>query len=151
MCDLPGPGLEPMSPALASGFLTTAPPGKPKVIVNEWQSWDLSPLSLTPTPVLLLFTPCCYLHLSPWIIQQHHKPSLMPGGQVEWSRRVVASLPASGGCPAFSQGCANFPSLYRSGCMIGLHPPSPPNQPVPPGATQLTAAERTVRLLKKGP
>ena len=26
--DLPRPGLEPMSPALAGGFLTTAPPGK---------------------------------------------------------------------------------------------------------------------------
>ena len=26
--DLPGPGLEPMSPELAGGFLTTAPPGK---------------------------------------------------------------------------------------------------------------------------
>ena len=30
MWDLPGPGLEPVSPALAGGFLTTAPPGKPK-------------------------------------------------------------------------------------------------------------------------
>ena len=29
MWDRPGPGIEPMSPALASGFLTTAPPGKP--------------------------------------------------------------------------------------------------------------------------
>ena len=29
MWDLPAPGLEPMSPALAGGFLTTAPPGKP--------------------------------------------------------------------------------------------------------------------------
>ena len=28
MWDLPGPGLEPMSPALAGGFLTTAPPGR---------------------------------------------------------------------------------------------------------------------------
>ena len=28
MWDFPGPGLEPMSPALAGGFLTTAPPGK---------------------------------------------------------------------------------------------------------------------------
>ena len=28
MCDLRGPGLEPVSPALAGGFLTTAPPGK---------------------------------------------------------------------------------------------------------------------------
>ena len=27
--DLPGPGLEPVSPALAGGFSTTAPPGKP--------------------------------------------------------------------------------------------------------------------------
>ena len=31
MWDLPGPGLEPMSSALAGGFLTTAPPGKPSV------------------------------------------------------------------------------------------------------------------------
>ena len=29
MWDPPGPGLEPVSPALAGGFLTTAPPGKP--------------------------------------------------------------------------------------------------------------------------
>ena len=28
MWDLPGPGLEPLSSALAGGFLTTAPPGK---------------------------------------------------------------------------------------------------------------------------
>ena len=29
MWDLPGPGLEPVSPAWTGGFLTTAPPGKP--------------------------------------------------------------------------------------------------------------------------
>ena len=29
MWDLPGPGLEPVSPAMAGRFLTTAPPGKP--------------------------------------------------------------------------------------------------------------------------
>ena len=28
MWDLPGPGLQPVSPALAGGFLTIAPPGK---------------------------------------------------------------------------------------------------------------------------
>ena len=28
MWDLPGPGIEPVSPVLADGFLTTAPPGK---------------------------------------------------------------------------------------------------------------------------
>ena len=27
--DLPDPGIEPTSPALAGGFLTTVPPGKP--------------------------------------------------------------------------------------------------------------------------
>ena len=27
--DLPNPGIEPMPPALASGFFTTEPPGKP--------------------------------------------------------------------------------------------------------------------------
>ena len=30
MWDLPGPGLEPVSPALAGGFFTPAPPGKPQ-------------------------------------------------------------------------------------------------------------------------
>ena len=36
MWDIPGPGLEPVSPALAGGFLTTAPPGKPaKTILRE--------------------------------------------------------------------------------------------------------------------
>ena len=32
MRDLPGQGLEPVSPALAGGFLTTAPPGKPSIL-----------------------------------------------------------------------------------------------------------------------
>ena len=31
MWDLPGPGLEPGSTALAGGFLTTVPPGKPRL------------------------------------------------------------------------------------------------------------------------
>ena len=39
MWDLPGPGLEPVSPALAGGFLTTAPPGKSycSVINSSWK------------------------------------------------------------------------------------------------------------------
>ena len=32
MWDLPGPGIEPVPPALAGGFLTTAPTGKPKKV-----------------------------------------------------------------------------------------------------------------------
>ena len=31
MWDLPRPGLEPVSPALAGGLPTTAPPGKPRI------------------------------------------------------------------------------------------------------------------------
>ncbi|KAJ8785458.1 hypothetical protein J1605_007055 [Eschrichtius robustus] len=36
MWNLPGPGLEPVSPALAGGFLTTAPPGKPSHTSFYW-------------------------------------------------------------------------------------------------------------------
>ena len=38
MWDLPGPGLEPMSPALAGGFLTTVPPGKPQCVLFLYPS-----------------------------------------------------------------------------------------------------------------
>ena len=49
MWDLPGPGFEPMSPALAGRFLTTAPPGKsPSVFLRalitllpQMQLWPL--------------------------------------------------------------------------------------------------------------
>ena len=35
MWDLPRPGLKPVSPALAGGFSTTAPPGKPLISLGE--------------------------------------------------------------------------------------------------------------------
>ena len=35
MWDLPGSGIEPVSPALAGGFFTTEPPGKPAVGIFE--------------------------------------------------------------------------------------------------------------------
>ena len=41
MWDLPGPGLEPMSLALAGGFLTTAPPGKSRISYLEYQALSL--------------------------------------------------------------------------------------------------------------
>ena len=43
MWDLPGPGLEPVSLALAGGFLTTAPPGKS----YRQTSWKNSPHTLS--------------------------------------------------------------------------------------------------------
>ena len=48
MWDLPGPGLEPMSPASAGGFLTTAPPGKSHAV----------PLDLVCGKVLYLMALC---------------------------------------------------------------------------------------------
>ena len=38
MWDLPRPGLEPVSPALAGRFSTTAPPGKPLLAIFEVKS-----------------------------------------------------------------------------------------------------------------
>ena len=50
MWDLPRPGLEPVSPALAGRFLTTAPPGKPPNIFDlllvestDVESTDIEP------------------------------------------------------------------------------------------------------------
>ena len=46
MWDLPRPGLEPMSPALAGRFSTTAPPGKPLflflIFIYYWLCWVLA-------------------------------------------------------------------------------------------------------------
>ena len=46
MWDLHGTGLEPVSPALADGFLTSVPPGKALLLL-------LLPLLLLPLPLLL--------------------------------------------------------------------------------------------------
>ena len=71
MWDLPKPGLEPVSPALAGRFSTTAPPGKTRSV----PSWNLS--SLGPqgiSPALCLLPPhwplpfnllCCFLQIFP--------------------------------------------------------------------------------------
>ena len=50
MWDLPGPGLEPVCPALAGRFLTTVPPGKPqsvfsaRFLLSRRDLGDLEPL-----------------------------------------------------------------------------------------------------------
>ena len=46
MWDLPGPGLKPVAPALAGGFLTTVPPGKP--FPNTFDSWFVEPWMWIP-------------------------------------------------------------------------------------------------------
>ena len=47
MWDLPRPGLEPVSPALAGGSLTTAPPRKPQANYFILGSNQISPTELT--------------------------------------------------------------------------------------------------------
>ena len=45
MWDLPRSGVEPVSPALAGGFFTTEPPGKPEALVSilmdPWGGWEV--------------------------------------------------------------------------------------------------------------
>ena len=50
MWDLPGPGIKPMSPALAGGFLTTAPPGKS---LSPFLYYFKFPASVTSLPFLI--------------------------------------------------------------------------------------------------
>ena len=65
MWDLPSPGLEPMSPALAGGFLTTVPPGKAQIY--HFEVYSSVPLS---TFILLCNH---HHHLSPELF---HLPKL---------------------------------------------------------------------------
>ena len=53
MWDPPGPGLEPVSPALAGGFLTTAPPGKPLPILIPGSPVNLPGADIAK-PVIIL-------------------------------------------------------------------------------------------------
>ncbi|KAJ8790918.1 hypothetical protein J1605_021012 [Eschrichtius robustus] len=53
MWDLPGLGLEPVSPALAGGFLTTAPPGKPNPAVCNKREWALRHVPQAGRPLSL--------------------------------------------------------------------------------------------------
>ena len=48
MWDLPRPGLEPVSPALAGGFSTPAPPGKPLHVLNATPREELWERDLHP-------------------------------------------------------------------------------------------------------
>ena len=56
MWDLPGPGLEPVSPALAGGFLTTAPPRKSlDICFKRWFSYDPDFWNSTNSTVVILY------------------------------------------------------------------------------------------------
>ena len=55
MCDLPRPGLEPVSPALADRFSTTAPPGKPYSIFRSHSHNILQVENTKKISILFLF------------------------------------------------------------------------------------------------
>ena len=108
MWDLPGPGLEPVYPALAGGFLTTAPPGKPcwlfnrdDYIISNSDRFD-APLPLVPfpsssAPVVLASLDTCHV---PLLKRMHLKFIYQdfPGGT------VVKNLPANAGDTGSSPG-----------------------------------------------
>ena len=66
MWDLPRPGLEPVSPALAGGFSTTAPPGKPpspfliQPFIPQCPAGVLLFLQTPPTDLLSLLPLNCF-------------------------------------------------------------------------------------------
>ena len=61
MWDLPGPGLEPVSPALAGGFLTTAPPGKRKTQFLK-QKFDMAVTDLWVSSLSFCIMHTCVMH-----------------------------------------------------------------------------------------
>ena len=94
MWNLSGPGIEPLTPALAGGFLTTGPPGKCCIILTNIQSCCYSshlslltsfslqcPISLLPSKVTFLET-TVYTHylrfLFPILSQTHPSQACIP-------------------------------------------------------------------------
>ena len=63
MQDLSGPGIRPVSPALAGGFFSTGPPGKP---TNPWW-WTLRKHLMNFMDVLI---GCCVGGRAPWIMTE---------------------------------------------------------------------------------
>ena len=65
MWDLPGPGLEPVYPALAGGFLTTAPPGKSTIFILMYLVGWLYFLTLEKWPFVgdILYVPAAHFSL----------------------------------------------------------------------------------------
>ena len=60
MWDLPGPGLKPVSPALAGRFLTTAPPGKLRTIALDID-YSMNYKAIINITMSNIFLPCSLL------------------------------------------------------------------------------------------
>ena len=107
MWDLPGPGIEPVSPALTGGFLTTAPQGKsPRVCfrITEFRGWEgpygcsLSPASLFRWSKLPNVTSPG--QTSSWyrMVTEHRLSLLLPPPPTRLLSTVLASHQDSSAC-----------------------------------------------------
>ena len=74
MWDLPGPGLKPVSPALAGGFLITVPPGKSHIFCFYFLGTFLQHIKVRWVKLLNDEKSC-----KEWPHGQHQGPILMSG------------------------------------------------------------------------
>ena len=105
--DLPRPGLEPVSPALAGRFSTTAPPGKPRVFVS------VRGLSLVAASGGHSSSQCAGLSLS--------RPLLL---RSTGSRRAGSVIVAHG--PSCSAACGILPDQGSNPCPLNWQADSQP-------------------------
>ena len=95
MWDLPGPRLEPVSPPLAGGFLTTVPPEKPL----KYRFYCTGVVRPTDQQTTAIGKTVCYIHRSQekgagcatregWACGQHHGQSGGRGGKL-WERAFI--------------------------------------------------------------
>ena len=92
MWDLPRPGLEPVSPALAVRFSTTAPPGKPQkefllrtqreLCSHPCWATDLYHLKANQLPSFLTYTEGVNLRI---YLKSHHRNNVNRGSSLEHS------------------------------------------------------------------
>ena len=82
MWDLPGPGFEPVSPALAGGFLTTVPRWKPKL--NDLRDLKIRSFCLQ---IYLLSSCYCSQHPRLYSLHQYHQCEVLM-----WSSQSTRSL-----------------------------------------------------------
>ena len=82
MWDLPRPGLEPVSPALAGRFATTAPPGKPRVVcflmlscMSCFYILEINPLSVASFANIFSHSEGCFfiLFIVSFVVQKAFK------------------------------------------------------------------------------
>ena len=88
MWDLPGPGLEPVSPALAGGFLTTAPRGKSLSIGFDIVCVRVSWTYILYTVIILVRDP--HPRMVDGNISENSNPDVIP--DVDIISRLVAQI-----------------------------------------------------------